>query len=268
MNEFHDDTQDLEEGDEKEELLTREEPTLKPSTQDPQRQLPNHRRRKARYTLLCLILALLNLFVISAILSRAAKQERMFKFMSTLLVHHDGTSTTILQTSSSDHVSTPLGSVIVSAHERQVIEIIYWHLIEQNPITMMEIFKGAHVIVRGDQGEYYHTFQTLDPDSVYVRMSSHFSKVKQVGITQGSFLTTLLCGETPESDTWFQFESAPWNPWGDPLESLVHVLNYLEYIFRGVQIGPLGTSVYTDASPLIVTYERHTGRRMYINLSL
>jgi hypothetical protein len=38
-------------------------------------------------------------------------------------------------------------------------------------------------------------------------------------------------------DTWFQFEGANWNPLGNPYESFVHAVNYVQYIVTGRQVG-------------------------------
>lgn len=35
---------------------------------------------------------------------------------------------------------------------------------------------------------------------------------------------------------WFQFEAAGWAPWSQPLESLMHAFNFLQYRVSGYQV--------------------------------
>jgi hypothetical protein len=67
---------------------------------------------------------------------------------------------------------------------------------------------------------------------------------------------TVLVGEADKTthDTWFQFEANPWDPWHLPLDSFMHMFNYLQYLFTGYQIGPLGSSNHTDSNPLAIEY--------------
>ena len=79
---------------------------------------------------------------------------------------------------------------------------------------------------------------------------------------EGSTLETLLTGEhhsvetgRPDS-TWFQLEGSQWNPWHHPWASLIHIVNYLEYVVTQRNIGPLGDSPYTEWNPLVLP-DRH-----------
>jgi hypothetical protein len=138
--------------------------------------------------------------------------------------------------------------------EKRIIGTIYTQLLNKKRHLLMEIIKGAHVVVENDEGRYYEIFKNIST-ATYTRISSHFSRDAQYAVPQGGLLDTLLTGTTRRKDSWFQFEGANWDPIGRPLDSFVHVLNYIEYKIRGVQIGPLGTSEFTDSNPLRIRYK-------------
>lgn len=75
------------------------------------------------------------------------------------------------------------------------------------------------------------------------------------GVPEGSVLRTMLTGRNHDGDTWFQFEGANWNPFGRPLESVMHAINYVQYMVTAKQVGPLGASIYTDRNPLRVAFD-------------
>lgn len=74
------------------------------------------------------------------------------------------------------------------------------------------------------------------PKDSYRRVSSHFSMVPSYGVPEGSVLRTLLTGRTLKGDSWFQFEAAGWAPLSQPLESLMHAFNFLQYRVSGYQV--------------------------------
>ncbi|OQS02613.1 hypothetical protein THRCLA_05029 [Thraustotheca clavata] len=137
--------------------------------------------------------------------------------------------------------------------ECKLLGTLYMHLAARQSHDLMEILRGAHVIVQNDNGFYYSHFQNLS-SNIHFRFSSHYSIVQQYAIPQGPLLDTILLGITHDNSSWFQFEGAAWDPFTRPMDSLIHVLNYFEYTFRRVQIGPLGTSIHTDQSPLVIPF--------------
>lgn len=152
---------------------------------------------------------------------------------------------------------------LMNVLERQLIGTLYMSLVRQNTTLLRDIFTGAHVLITGDQGHYFHLFRQLghrgdNAARVYDRGSSHYSAVTQYGITSdgpsSARLTTLLVGKSATLDTWFQFEGASWDPLFHPLSSVFHVMNYLEYAVTKTQIGPLGTSEHTEDFPLVIPY--------------
>ncbi|KAF0682756.1 Aste57867_25159 [Aphanomyces stellatus] len=141
--------------------------------------------------------------------------------------------------------------------ERQLLGTLFTKLLDRKRKLMMEVVKGAHVIVENDQGRYYELFKTIST-TTYSRISSHFSIDVQYAVPQGYLLDTLLTGTTSHNDSWFQFEGANWDPFERPVDSVIHCLNYIEYKIRGVQVGPLGTSLHTDSNPLRIAFVDHT----------
>jgi len=135
-----------------------------------------------------------------------------------------------------------------------------------------ELLKGANIVVRGDKGAIYEWF--ISTPQAYNRLSSHFSQRDQFGLDLGGNLKTLLTGVDSEGDTWFQFEGAAFNFFKNPLEVLIvlsrflslvfhspfsqailHILQYIQYLVTDKQVGPLGTSKFTDARPIYVLFD-------------
>ncbi|OQR99368.1 hypothetical protein ACHHYP_06920 [Achlya hypogyna] len=136
--------------------------------------------------------------------------------------------------------------------EAKVLGTLYTRLTDSG--LLQDILRGAHVVVAYDRGFYYDLFRNLST-AVHTRQSSHFSTAPQLAVPQGPLLNTLLMGKTIEHDSWFQLEGSTWDPISRPMDSLVHVLNYLEYCVGGVQVGPLGTSPFTDRFPLRLAHD-------------
>ncbi|CAM9725407.1 unnamed protein product [Phaeothamnion confervicola] len=111
-----------------------------------------------------------------------------------------------------------------------------------------EMLRGANVVVEGDDGWFYGWFAGLA--DAYKRRSSHRSTGPTYGVPEGAVLKTLLTGTDSFRDTWFQLEGANWAPFTHPLDSVLHAINYVEYMLGGRQIGPLGSSRHVDSRPL------------------
>lgn len=135
---------------------------------------------------------------------------------------------------------------------KKILATIYSRLIDRDGTILVELMKGAHVIVQGDGGWYYGAFKRMG--KAHHRISSHYSKIKQFSTSHGPVLSTLLVGETMDGNSWFQFEAAAWDPLHHPVDSIMHMVNYIEYKLRDVQVGPFGTSAYTDRNPLKLPY--------------
>ena len=138
--------------------------------------------------------------------------------------------------------------------ERQLLGTIYQHVLHENVTALVHVLQGAHVVVQGDHGQLYQAFRKIG--HVTERISSHASSAPQYALSPNHYLVTLLVGKTIDSsyDTWFQFEGAAWDPFHHPLDSAIHIFNYIEYKIRGVQVGPFGTSKYTEDNPLVIGF--------------
>ncbi|KAG9416562.1 hypothetical protein AC1031_000961 [Aphanomyces cochlioides] len=141
--------------------------------------------------------------------------------------------------------------------ERELLGTLFTQVLNRQRKLMMEVVKGAHVIIENDNGRFYELFKTISSDT-YSRISSHYSNDVQYGVPQGALLDTLLTGTTSANDSWFQFEGANWDPFQRPVDSFLHCLNYIEYKIRGVQVGPLGTSSHTDRNPLRIPFRNQS----------
>ena len=133
----------------------------------------------------------------------------------------------------------------------QLLGTLYVGLCRSNLTVMTEILKGAHVLVLHDRGWFYERFAAMR--DTYRRGSSHRSARPQIGVPAGRSLKTLLAGTTDWHDSWFQLEGAQWSrlrPW----DAFVHILNYFQYRITGRNVGPLGSSEYTDRHPLYLPF--------------
>lgn len=114
---------------------------------------------------------------------------------------------------------------------------------------------GSHIVFRGDStrsgdgGALYR--QLIDQYPVKERGSSHYpgTKTAQYQIITGPGNSAVLFGLTPGGDTFIQFEK---NASG----SADHMNDYILYRTLNQNIGPLGTSPYTDKNPLEIGYAK------------
>ena len=110
---------------------------------------------------------------------------------------------------------------------------------------MAEILRGAHVRFPDPDAKWHQFLVTLP--GAYPRISSHASTARQSGIDEGRVVHTILIGSL-DGETWLQLEGSPWNP--AKFEVLGHCLDGIEYVLTRKNVGPLGTSSYTDRNPL------------------
>ncbi|EQC36873.1 hypothetical protein SDRG_05703 [Saprolegnia diclina VS20] len=220
---------------------------------------PRRRRHHHHHGSLKLLFYLLSTIVVASALilfsalQRMTLESTLYSLMNTMLTAEYYVPTED-RTGLVDMTIAPARNVATIDVERIILATLYTQLLNKHSKVLMEIVKGAHVIVENDQGAYYELFRNITA-TTYTRISSHASIVSQYAVPQGPLLETLLTGVTAEKHSWFQFEGANWDPIDRPFDSILHVLNYLEYKVRGVQIGPLGTSLHTDRNPLRIRFE-------------
>lgn len=107
---------------------------------------------------------------------------------------------------------------------------------------LKEILAGAHCCPR-DNGTIYNNL-ALNSCGTVTELSSHYSKTKQYRC--GKMVAPLLYGTKPNGNTWFQFER---HEVTDPC----HLLDYCMSWTMNRNIGPQGTSRYTEKNPLVLS---------------
>lgn len=183
-------------------------------------------------------------FLTISICSRVSKQAELLdlvEMIQTTSLNNHTTGSLMLKESSSN----PLTQL-----EQNLIQTLYRQALAQNSSLLIEMLKGAHIVLLNDHGKYYRQLQQLG--SYVYRMSSHYSSTMTFAISPRHVLQTVLIGETKDQSTWFQLEGSVWDPFHHPIESICHLVDYLEYKVRRVQIGPFGTSIYTESHPLLI----------------
>lgn len=205
----------------------------------------------------CVALMLTVVALVSVALVSRAGDEQLFERV--MLVFEDsnctysGNGTFFLDVP--DAEARPLD---LRTPEEELLGTLFCRLVNHSTPLMGDILRGAHMEVHNDGGWYYDVFTRLK--GAYPRTSSHNSILQQYGVPEGSTLETLLTGQHrgrpagQPSVTWFQLEGAAWDPFRHPATSVVHMLNYFQYIITGLNIGPLGDSKYTERNPLVIPY--------------
>jgi len=135
--------------------------------------------------------------------------------------------------------------------ENPLLGFIWQQVVLQNLAEMQEVLSGAHVIIPDPHGTSYAFLHSL-PAAVRRTSSTHSSDRAQYDIPEGRVVASLLIGYL-DNATWFQLEGAPWDLKNDFWRSLGHIFDTTEYVasFMKKNVGPLGTSRYTDQAPLL-----------------
>lgn len=131
--------------------------------------------------------------------------------------------------------------------ERPLFGFLFVQVANRSAETMRLVFCGAHVVISDPDASAYEFL--IHRPGAHRRISSHASDEPQFGIPEGRVVRTLLVGRL-ENASWFQLEGSSWNPSQKPGASLGHVLDTIEYVITGRNVGPLGTSSHTDKEPL------------------
>jgi hypothetical protein len=116
-----------------------------------------------------------------------------------------------------------------------------------------EILKGAYLRFE-DNGEFYNKLVHLFHINLQKRRSSHHSYVQQYSFS-GPIVKEILFGvskdEKGTKTTWIQFERHDTNT---PVNLILHLGDYFIYKWTGKNIGPYGSSNYTESNPLVVSF--------------
>jgi len=147
--------------------------------------------------------------------------------------------------------------------------------------SLMEIFKGAYIIIKNDDSYFYNKWKKLS--TKYAVTSSHSSIKKQFAISSGTLGKysknkegfQILIGVTDKFDknsTWLQIERSALfhkNDVGKGLVNLVyHMMDFVTYKITDKNVGPNGNSKYTEKKPLTVIlypdYKSDKRRKKYM----
>lgn len=134
--------------------------------------------------------------------------------------------------------------------EHPLLGFIWRQVVSKSLTEMREVLSGGHVVI-GDPDASSYTFLHNLPGAVRRESSTHISDRAQYDIPEGRVVMSLLIGYL-DGATWFQLEGAPWDLKHNFWRSLGHVCDTSEYFLSLMtrNVGPLGTSRYTDRRPL------------------
>ena len=138
-------------------------------------------------------------------------------------------------------------ALILDQHDTHVLT----HLVRLlPPATLCHALQGAHVVLHHDTGQLYRWVRHLNMS--YRRISSHRSIAATYAVNMVYGSGSMLTGITPKNASWFQLEADAWRPIHAPAKSVLHALNFMYYALTHLQVGPFGTSKFTDKRPLVV----------------
>lgn len=150
--------------------------------------------------------------------------------------------------------------------------------------NLLEIFKGAHVIIKNDNSFFYKRWKKLSTSYTGIKVTSSHSSIKKQLVISGGTLGKysknkegfqILIGVSDKfkkNSTWLQIERSALFHKDDILKGFInlvnHMMDFVMYTITDKNIGPNGKSKYTDIKPLIITlyddYENEKRRKKYM----
>ena len=133
---------------------------------------------------------------------------------------------------------------------------------EQGYAVVIEFLKGGYLLIDDDGELYKHWHENLN--ELRPRFSSHQSTDQQFGL-KGDFVKEALFGTTftdasSNKQTWIQLERT--STGGGLLNLIYHLLNYLQYKFSKKNIGPYGTSKFTEQKSVKISVHNDSGPKV------
>jgi len=117
--------------------------------------------------------------------------------------------------------------------------------------VLEEMLKGGHIKF-GDGGLFYDELIKAFNSNIEKRHSSHKSCVQQYSFS-GPLLKEVLFGVSEDKNgnkkTWIQFEK---HNTKTLINLILHMLDYIVHKWTGKNIGPYGSSDYTEHNPIVV----------------
>lgn len=115
-----------------------------------------------------------------------------------------------------------------------------------------EMLQGGYLKFE-DDGSFYYELVDSYQQELHTRTSSHHSSVQQYSFS-GPVVKEILFGvsadENGKSATWVQFEK---HNTRTLINVILHLIDYLVHKWTGKNIGPYGSSEYTEKNPLVLT---------------
>ena len=159
------------------------------------------------------------------------------------------------------HVKKPWAKSLRNINEDEarilndILSILNGEKIEKKIEILTKLFNGAQVHLKGEH--YYHRWKTGKHFS-RENLSSHDSNKAQYSV-RGAVVIACLVGtrkdENGDIHTWFQFERhqvGGSNIIDFMINTIAHLCNWILYRFTGKNIGPHGSSQYTDNNPFFL----------------
>lgn len=118
--------------------------------------------------------------------------------------------------------------------------------------ALEEILKGGHIKFE-DDGLFYNELIEEFNTNLRPRFSSHKSSQQQFSLS-GPVIKEVLFGVTKDEQgketTWMQFEN---NNTKTLISLILHLFDYIMHKLTGKNIGPYGTSNFTEKNPFIIS---------------
>ncbi len=118
--------------------------------------------------------------------------------------------------------------------------------------ALEELLKGGHIRFE-DNGLFYNELVDEFYTNLSPRYSSHKSSQQQYSLS-GPVIKEVLFGVSKDvqgkETTWIQFEK---NNTKTFISLILHLFDYIMHKLTGKNIGPYGTSIFTEKNPFIIS---------------
>jgi hypothetical protein len=119
------------------------------------------------------------------------------------------------------------------------------NILTNKPTAFNEVFmKGGRIKLR-DHKYYYFRWNSDTAISRDGCFSSHYSKDPSYA-QRGPTIMTALIGTTEDGQTWIQLEGHTVDDW------CAHIKDFFYSCLYNINVGPRGTSIYTEINPYIL----------------
>ncbi len=142
---------------------------------------------------------------------------------------------------------------LTSAHLRPILLDVL--SLDENLSHISHILQGANVKIEGDKGVFFDKWKVIH--GTHVRKSSHPCDKDGTYSLRGDFFHEFLFWKDPVTHcTRFQLEKSSFQPFTNPVTSILHARDYLNYKRLNLQQGPFGASPVTDNNPICIHHHQ------------